>query len=763
MSSGGYRETALDRAAAAGYAQQGAMAQRIWEDYGRPEADRWMRAKAQVGAFNPSILSFIQSPRRYQQPAGGLTPAAAPPATQPASSPATPASVTPASPAGAPPGAQAPPPVRWDDIKSTINTWRLAGVPVSWETPGAMFQSMQDQAWLNRYGADLARQLNNNPQVRDFLAQNAPRDVLNYLGIQPQAAPPTVSVPPMNVDLSYWGFGQRLEAPDLNVVNPDWSALPRPLDPNNSLYLHSYQNVLANVASSALAPSAGHSFNSLTPAGNLWATTPAGVDDDLARWGYGQRVAAPDLEVVNPDWGALPRSVDPNNSFWLHSFQTSINNLDSLGSPAGHSFMLQMPAPNLWATTPAEASVSPRTAQRWVDAPDASEAGRAFADALNAANLLRVNEAALAQKQDAAGALARRGVGASALGDASDRAVELWANREAAKLQADTAAQRLALEQALRNERNQQLQQRFANELAVMGMEQALREENDRRLIQKAQLGQQLTAAENARLQQIWENEMRRVQARADLTARENEQKLQTVMTQSELQQRAFNDFITRINTQRALAADRNQAALTRAAWDVQQNQRSFENRLAVMDWEQRLREENDRRLIQKAQLGQQLTAAENARLRQIQQDELQRQQALADLIGKENERNLQTVMTQSDLQQRAFNDFITKINTQRALAADANQAALTRAGWEAQQNQQRQNELMGLLNYLQADATGQLNPWMGVSALGEYARGMADLAGQQAARAQAAQQGALGLWGTTFQALGSLYPWLRR
>ena len=567
MSSGGYRETALDRAAAAGYAQQGAMAQRIWEDYGRPEADRWMRAKAQVGAFNPSILSFIQSPRRYQQPAGGLTPAAA---VQPASSPVTPApaSVTPASPAGAPPGAQAPPPVRWDDIKSTINTWKLAGVPVSWETPGAMFQSMQDQAWLNRYGADLRRQLNNNPQVRDFLAQNAPRDVLNYLGIQPQAAPPAVSVPPMNVDLSYWGFGQRLEAPDLNVVNPDWSA--------------------------------------------------------------------------------LPRSVDPNNSFWLHSFQTSINNLDSLGSPVGNSFNPLIPAGNLWATTPAEASVAPRTAQRWVDAPDASEAGRAFADALNAANLLRVNEAALARKQDAAGALARRGVGASALGDASDRAVELWANREAAKLQADTAAQRLALEQALRNERNQQLQQRFANELAVMGMEQALREENDRRLIQKAQLGQQLTAAENARLQQIWENEMRRVQARADLTARENE-------------------------------------------------------------------------------------------------------------------RNLQTVMTQSDLQQRAANDFYRMLEAQRMLAADRNQAALTRAGWEAQQNQQRQNELMGLLNYLQADATGQLNPWMGVSALGEYARGMADLAGQQAARAQAAQQGALGLWGTTFQALGSLYPWLRR
>jgi len=620
MSSGGYRETALDRAAAAGYAQQGAMAQRIWEDYGRPEADRWMRAKAQVGAFNPSILSFIQNPRPYQQRTGSLTLAAAPPPSRntntyrfrvnPSPSPAPPAAQAPPAaatpppapvgtpppagpttpppapvgtppPAGpttppgattvstvAPPGDQAPALVRWDDIKSTVNTWKLAGVPVQWETPGAMYQSMQDPAWLARYGADLRRQLDRNPQVRDFFAQNAPRNVLNYLGIDPQAAPPAVSVAPMDVDLAYWGFGQRLEAPNLEVVNPDWSALPRPLNPDNSLYLHSYLTTLSNV--DTLAPSGGQSFNPLMPAGNLWATTPA------------------------------------------------------------------------------EASVAPRTAQQWVDTPDASEAGRAFADALNAANLLRVNEAALAQKQDAAGALARRGVGRSAGGDSVDRAVELWANREAAKLQADTAAQRLQLEQALRNERNRQLQQRFENELAVMGMEQALREENDRRLIQKAQLGQQLTAAENDRLRQIWEDEMRRQQLRAELTA-------------------------------------------------------------------------------------------------------------------MENERNLQWASARGDLQQRAANDFYRMLEAQRTLAADRNQAALARAGWEAEQNQQRQNELMGLLNYLQADATGQLNPWQGVSAVGDYARGLADLAGQQAARAQAAQQGALGLWGSAFQALGSLYPWLRR
>ena len=446
-----------DSAAAGAAALQGAQALRVWEEFGRPEALRSTLAKRRVSAFNPSILDFLAAgPTRFT-PAGGASVGFTPPAP-------TPAFVAPTSGGIQQQTQPAParPSVAWDDVSGTINTWRLGGVPVSWPTPGHMYGSLNDPGWWARYGADLATQVQTNPRVATYLQQNAPGAILSKLGLAPLQAPDPYDMPPRNIDLAAWGFGQRIDAPNLQNVTVDWRQQPRTIAPD--------------------------SFATL-------------------------------------NMSHLPQQ--------LRQVQT----------PRTGTFLNVLEKAGTWAT-----------------APDAATVGRMYEDAINAANLTRLDEERRAREGALNTAVATRGLSGGTLGDTTNRAVDLWASREAARMRADTLPQRLALEQSLRGETNALTAQRAA-------------------------LIQALQAAENARLREAFSDALQRLQTEGVLMAGENERRRGDVALRSDLQQRQMDDFYRQLEARRALASDANQNAWARVGWRAQQNRQLQDEAMGLLNY----------------------------------------------------------------------------------------------------------------------------------------------------------------------------------
>ena len=415
LSGGGYKETSADKDAAAALAASGALGQRVWEDVGRPDAMGALKAKQNVRSFNNSIYGFLGG-----QPGGtGAT--------------GTPATGGTGATGGTAPAA-GPKVVSWDQAKPLFNAMKVGGKTIpysnadhsSWDSIGNIIRSINNDQWWRAYGEDFKRQVNADPVMKGYLAQNMPQETLTKIG--------------------------------LTKETPDFFA----------------------------------------QAGG--GTPVADRNLDLSKFGFGQQIATPALQQTPIDLASTPGGISPDDYKTL-------------------SFLSLLPKDTDWTA-----------------APDAATVGQKYADTLNAANLTRLDQQKRAKTGAAAAAQAMRGAGGGGtMGNATDRAVDLWAGRESARMNADTIGKQMELEALLRNEANTLLER-------------------------KAGLGQNVLGAEN-----------QRVLSDAGLA--------NTVAQQNR------DDWYRKAELQRSIDADANQNAWGRVGWQAQERDNAKGDVMSLLNY----------------------------------------------------------------------------------------------------------------------------------------------------------------------------------